>query len=60
MADDFEKRYQDKHKRISMWKSGIRVGTCLAVILLSTSLPLTILAIGMLVAEGLGVAEEMI
>lgn len=61
---DFEERYQQKHKAISMVKSGIRVGTCLAAA--GTSLfgtaggAVFVLALGFMVAEFLGVWEEMI
>lgn len=60
---NFEENYKKKHRRYSLIKSAVRIGSCLAVILVplgSIEANVAVLAIGFLVAEVLGVAEEMI
>ena len=76
MSDSFEEKYQKKHKRLSLWKSWIRIvaafGTMILVTqfvnvnttldpkFLAVSLGMAILCIGIIGAEFLGIAEEMI
>jgi hypothetical protein len=76
MSESFEEKYQKKHKTLSLWKSWIRiiaaVGTMILVTqsvnpnttldpkFLAVSLGMAILCIGIIWAEFLGIAEEMI
>ena len=62
--ESFEDKYQKKHKRLSFIKSGIRIGAC-GIVLFSpvASTPnvlVGVLALGFLIAEVIGIAEEMI
>jgi uncharacterized membrane protein HdeD (DUF308 family) len=60
---DFEERYQKNHKRMSLAKSAIRIGACLAVIMMPIDDLATIVsmfAVSFLLAEVIGIAEEMI
>jgi hypothetical protein len=61
-VDDFEKRYQQKHKKYSIYKSSIRMVCCLFAIIAAYDGPvaLVILAGGLLIAEVFGVFEELI
>jgi hypothetical protein len=60
---DFETKYQTVHKRLSVVKSAIRIGACIVVLFVplgSLEANVAVLAIGLLAAEILGIAEEMI
>lgn len=49
------------HKIISLFKSGIRIGGCLGVVVFAGSTGSIIgLAVSLLIAEGLGIVEELV
>lgn len=60
---DFEKQYRGKHQKLSIIKSCIRIGTCIGALTTlyfgEYGLALGELAVGFLIAELLGIAEEM-
>lgn len=64
MSNEFEEKYKHWHQRISYIKSGIRlVGGLGTLVILSTYgewLSITFLAIALMLAELLGIAEEWI
>jgi len=61
---DFEANYRKWHTLISFWKSGIRIGFALLTFLLAVigyvQISICTLAIGIFIAEILGVVEEKI
>ena len=60
---NFEENYQRKHKRLSLLKSAIRIGTCFGVLLMpmhDLSNAIAVLALGLLISEIVGVFEEFI
>lgn len=72
---DFETKYNTKHKAISLWKSGIRIVACaiaMSVVsyyvslnevdprILANAIAIDVICIGLMLAEVLGIAEEMI
>lgn len=68
MSNDFEHKYKSWHQRISYIKSGVRITACLSCIITlivlghleGTTPALLMLAIGLGLAEFLGIAEEWI
>lgn len=62
MSDDFNDRYRTWHARMSYAKSAVRLGACAAAFALSAdpATAVAVLAIGMGLAEILGIAEEWI
>ena len=62
--ESFEQKYQKKHKRLSFIKSGVRIAACAFVLFMpaatAPSILIGALALGFLVAEWIGIAEEMI
>lgn len=59
---NFETKYRTKHKAISLVKSSIRIIGCIAAALFlpNAVAAVTALGLGLIVAEVLGIAEEMI
>jgi hypothetical protein len=68
LSNEFENKYKSWHQKISFMKSGIRITACLSCIItlivighLEGSTPaILMLAIGLGLAEILGIAEEWI
>ncbi len=68
MSTDFENKYKHWHQKISFIKSGIRITSCLSCIITlialghieGTTPAIMMLAIGLGLAEFLGIAEEWI
>lgn len=68
MLNDFENKYKSWHQRISFIKSGVRITACLSCIITlitlghieGTTPAVLMLAIGLGLAEFLGIAEEWI
>jgi hypothetical protein len=63
IMDSFEEKYQKVHKRLSFIKSGIRIAACALVLFLpgaSVFGLIGILALGFMIAEFIGILEEMI
>ena len=68
MSNDFEKKYKDWHQKISFLKSGVRIAACLSCVITLIALghleggaaALMLLAIGLGLAEFLGIVEEWI
>jgi uncharacterized membrane protein HdeD (DUF308 family) len=63
IMDSFEEKYQKKHKRWSYAKSCIRLITCFVVLLMPArdpTLAIAAFALGFMIAEILGIYEEMI
>ena len=68
MSNDFETKYKSWHQRISFIKSGVRITACLSCIITlialghieGTTPSVLMLAIGLGLAEILGIAEEWI
>lgn len=60
----FEDKYKEWHQKISYVKSGVRIASCMgAVLLLSMDtyyFSILFLAIGLMIAEVLGIVEEWI
>ena len=72
---DFEEKYNTKHKAISLWKSGIRIAACAVAMqivsyyislneadprILANALAIDVICLGLMIAEVLGIAEEML
>lgn len=68
MSNEFEENYKDWHQKISFIKSGVRIAACLGSIItiatlghvVGTTPSILILAIGLFLAEILGIFEEWI
>jgi hypothetical protein len=68
LSTDFENKYKHWHQKISFIKSGIRITSCLSCIITlialghieGTTPAILMLAIGLGLAELLGIAEEWI
>jgi hypothetical protein len=68
LSTDFENKYKHWHQKISFVKSGIRITSCLSCIITiivlghleGTTPAILMLAIGLGLAELLGIAEEWI
>ena len=68
MSTEFESKYKTWHQKISFVKSGVRITACLSCIITlivlghieGTTPAVLMLAIGMGIAEILGIAEEWI
>lgn len=68
MSTDFEEKYKHWHQKISFIKSGVRIAACLSCIITiitlghieGTTPAILMLAIGLGLAEILGIAEEWI
>ena len=59
--ENFEDRYQKKHKLLSFIKSGIRIASCFfALLSVDAKIAVGIVALGFLIAEVVGIFEEMI
>ena len=62
--ESFEDKYRKTHKRLSFIKSFVRIASCAIVLFMPvTTSPFVlvgILALGFMIAEWIGVAEEMI
>lgn len=72
---EFEEKYNGKHRKLSLWKSGIRIAACAVAMsvvsyyvstnevdvrILANAIAIDILCVGFMIAEILGIAEEMI
>ena len=68
LTNEFEEKYKNWHQKISFIKSGIRITSCLSCIITlivlghleGTTPAILMLAIGLGLAELLGIAEEWI
>jgi hypothetical protein len=67
-TNEFEEKYKNWHQKISFVKSGVRIAACLGTIItistlghvIGTTPAILILAIGLGLAEILGIFEEWI
>lgn len=62
--ESFEDKYRKVHKRLSLVKSFIRIASCAFVLFMpATTTPFILIggfALGFMIAEWIGIAEEMI
>jgi hypothetical protein len=54
---DFETNYRTWHTRLSYIKSTVRIVTCIAAVFTAS---IAVLAVGLLIAEIIGIAEEFV
>lgn len=62
--EKFEDKYKQWHQKISYVKSGVRIASCAGALFLlyvdSQAVSIAFLALGLLIAEILGIVEEWI
>lgn len=64
MSTDFEEKYKRWHQTLSYIKSGVRIAGCIGSLILlgvyGANISVAFLAVGLMLAEFLGIAEEWI